>query len=297
MASSAAHCEPPSGRLWYVRRGETVRGPFPAAAVKRYLLLGRVRPDDEVSRDGTQWLRVAAEPMFAADEIGAPTQLPQGLDERKGGDRRDGETDEATAANRRTRRDRRRSESAADIERGQRRRRVLDSLRPARERPTVPLVVALIVTAAIIGLGIWLRPVDVVATSACHSGAAPGVNWNGCDLTGADLSGALLDAGLLRNAALAGADLSGARLKGADLSFADLSGAHLRDTDLGGAILRGALLSGADLAGASLTRADLSYADFRGANVEQAVLAQARLDAAMWTDGRVCAPGSQGVCR
>jgi hypothetical protein len=40
---------------WYSRRDGVVRGPFTAADITRYLLLGRIRLADELSKDATIW--------------------------------------------------------------------------------------------------------------------------------------------------------------------------------------------------------------------------------------------------
>jgi len=40
---------------WYSRRDEVIRGPFTAEDITRYLLLGRIRLDDELSTDKTIW--------------------------------------------------------------------------------------------------------------------------------------------------------------------------------------------------------------------------------------------------
>jgi hypothetical protein len=40
---------------WYSRRDGVVRGPFAAEAITRYLLLGRIRLDDELSIDRAAW--------------------------------------------------------------------------------------------------------------------------------------------------------------------------------------------------------------------------------------------------
>jgi hypothetical protein len=40
---------------WYSRREGVVRGPFSAEQITRYLLLGRIRPDDELSADKSAW--------------------------------------------------------------------------------------------------------------------------------------------------------------------------------------------------------------------------------------------------
>ena len=35
---------------WFTRREGVIRGPFPAGEITRYILLGRIRLDDELSR-------------------------------------------------------------------------------------------------------------------------------------------------------------------------------------------------------------------------------------------------------
>ena len=40
---------------WYTRREGVVRGPFPPGEITRYILLGRIHLDDELSRDRLSW--------------------------------------------------------------------------------------------------------------------------------------------------------------------------------------------------------------------------------------------------
>ena len=40
---------------WYARRNGTVRGPFTEEYIARYILLGRIRLNDELSRDRVRW--------------------------------------------------------------------------------------------------------------------------------------------------------------------------------------------------------------------------------------------------
>ncbi len=44
-----------TSRLWYVRRGDTLAGPFPIEALRQELVLGRLAGVDEISPDGAQW--------------------------------------------------------------------------------------------------------------------------------------------------------------------------------------------------------------------------------------------------
>ncbi len=87
-----------------------------------------------------------------------------------------------------------------------------------------------------------------------------------------------------------------------DLSQQDFSGRNLTGAALSNVDLSGALLRKTNLARARLSNVDLSQADLRGANLLGAALRnvtfeEAHLDAATWTDGRVCAAGSLGRCR
>jgi hypothetical protein len=40
---------------WYTRRDGVIRGPFNADEISRYLILGRIRMDDELSQDRFTW--------------------------------------------------------------------------------------------------------------------------------------------------------------------------------------------------------------------------------------------------
>ncbi len=44
-----------SGKGWYTRRESVMRGPFSEKNITRYILLGRIRLDDELSQDREHW--------------------------------------------------------------------------------------------------------------------------------------------------------------------------------------------------------------------------------------------------
>jgi len=48
-----------SGECWYTRREGVIRGPFSEEDVSRYILLGRIRLDDELSQDRGNWVAAA----------------------------------------------------------------------------------------------------------------------------------------------------------------------------------------------------------------------------------------------
>ena len=57
------------GGPWYVQKGSRVQGPFTAEEVGRFLLLGRVRNTDRVSRDGELWEPVTQVPELIPEEL------------------------------------------------------------------------------------------------------------------------------------------------------------------------------------------------------------------------------------
>ncbi|MBX2880797.1 MAG: DUF4339 domain-containing protein [Granulosicoccus sp.] len=54
---------------WYVQKGSRVQGPFSTDEVGRFLLLGRVRNTDRVSRDGELWEPVTQVPELIPEEL------------------------------------------------------------------------------------------------------------------------------------------------------------------------------------------------------------------------------------
>ncbi len=54
---------------WFVQKGSRVQGPFSPDEVGRFLLLGRVRNTDRVSRDGQMWEPVTQVPELIPEEL------------------------------------------------------------------------------------------------------------------------------------------------------------------------------------------------------------------------------------
>lgn len=54
---------------WYVQSGSRVQGPYSTVEVGRYLLLGRVRSTDRVSKDGELWEPVTQVPELIPEEL------------------------------------------------------------------------------------------------------------------------------------------------------------------------------------------------------------------------------------
>lgn len=56
---------------WYTRRDGVVRGPFATTAVTRYILLGRIGLDDEISNDRSDWETVSVRTGLLPEELQA----------------------------------------------------------------------------------------------------------------------------------------------------------------------------------------------------------------------------------
>ncbi len=292
-----------SNALWYTRRDGTVRGPFPCGQLTRYVLLGRVLPGDEVSRNRKDWCPLAQIPELMPECMvgGSPPDPQQVLlarraaDERAASDRRQAVTDVASVASERRSGDRRRPESTEVLHHREVREKVLQPVGTESESYVVPVLVGL-AFSVLLALLMSRAPRPAPEGAQCDAPPAPGVNWTNCHLEGAAYTSADLRAADLRNASLAGARLRGTRLNEAQLSYADLALADLSYSDLRRSHLVGAALRAADLSYADLRDADLSYADLAGAKLGAADLTGARLDNAIWPDRRICAPGSVGRC-
>lgn len=280
--------------LWYVRRGDQVTGPFPTQVVANNVLLGRFEPGDDVSQDRLEWSHLMEVQELMPPELleflhASDPERREWLEERLKAARR--------WADQRIHEDRRQAQDAGGGTRvGERRRLPVDRDVLAlphhhsdaqqghgmRRHPWPALGIGGLVLAVVLGL-LYFQPVMPVRVAMqpvqprCSEGAAPRVDWSGCNKS---------------KIRLRGADLSGSSLTYADFQQADLSGSGMRQASLVGTNFRGANLNHVDLSGA-----DLSYADLRGASLVSARLGGAILDHAIWTDGRECARGSRGQCR
>lgn len=291
--------------IWYFRRGEQSKGPFPVGQIQRFVLLGRIHLDDEVSADGRQWRPLTAVPELIPDvmrDANTPASLARlsqarlREDERLDADRRRGSQRAEAHDTDRRRSDRRRAEDSAVVQHRLVKADLLHELRARRPRFRVQMIVTAVLVIGI-GAGYLLAtPHRVVPARQCGQSPHPGIDWETCQLEGLTFDRADLRGVHARNANLARTHLAGAILAAGDLSYSRLTEADLRGADLRGAQLVGADLRGVDLTGADLRTANLAYADLTGAKLAGAKLAGAHLDKAIWPDRSVCAPGSVSGC-
>lgn len=295
-------------QLWFTRRNGEVRGPYPERLIRSYLLLGRLRMDDEVSLDQQRWYALRSQPHLIPVEF-YDTDTPEGRERLLQAKRREDERsperrarpypDELSSQTDQRAGDRRRPEPPELVSHRYQRVQLLQSPKPSSNLPQGPrlwigLAVGLLGLLLLLWLGMDRQEPDAAAD--CLAPAQPGVNWSYCRMVGMDLRGQDLTGANLSNADLLGAKLSEAHLVGADLGYADLRRARLDRADLSGARLTGAMLQETVLTDTRLAGADLSHADLRGARLDHADLTGAILSRTLWTDGRVCASGSIGTC-
>jgi hypothetical protein len=293
--------------LWFTRKDGAVRGPHPSGLISRFLLLGRLTLDDEISPDRENWRPVREFPRLIPEALhpgGTPESRErllqarlredERLRERRGSGPVPPEVQDMRVG------ERRQPEPEAVIRHRRQRAEWLarprESLDAAMRGPIPWLGAGAAILVAVI-LVVWsMDGVEPGTLPDCHLPAAPEVNWSYCRMVSLDLRRVDLSRANLRNTDFLETRLDGARLRDADLSYADLRRTRLDDADLRGAVLTGATLQAAVLARADLEAADLSYVNVLGADLVGARLDGAILDRAIWTDGRICATGSVGTC-
>ncbi len=278
---------------WYVRSKGKVTGPFPAGLVGRYILLGRIKFDDEVSADREQWQPVKRVHHLIPDAIKDVARNPDDEEARerlKAARRWADERLESAAKG-----DSRGVEDDAEMHH----RMIMASRTHERKRQNRVLQYLLAITLAVVVVGgVLLIPRgDEFAEPQCDAPAAPGVNWSNCLMQGSRLANSNLEGAVLRNTNLSRSVLRAARLVSSDLAYANLSASMLRGADLSKALMKGANLRSADLSRANLSGVDLSYADLSGADLKGTIMKGAKLDNAIWGPDFICLPGSVGECR
>ncbi len=292
-------------QLCYTRKEGQVKGPFPAGLVRRYLLLGRLRAEDEVSVDGSEWFPIRTRPQLIPEEL-LHLDTPEGRerlararrreDERMDPDRRANQSPEEAKKYHRRGSDRRGEESEeATYHRGVK-RQLMHTLRQRRTNYRTPtLITALLVIAIAVGY-LVASPHQSVRDRDCGAAPTAGVNWDDCQLGEMDLRHADLSNASARGTHLPYSQLTFARLTSADFSYAVLTASDLTNADLSNAKLIGANLRGVNLSAANLERTDLSYADLSDATLPDKALDTTRFSKAIWPDGTLCDQDSVGSC-
>ena len=289
--------------LWYIRRAEKIAGPFPSGTLRRFILIGRITPSDQVSLDKKNWQGVMEVPEVVPPEIRKAAKeghledvLPTNLGE-----------DERTGLERRRRRDEKEFQNQRMAQRRklepelvQRHRNAKSELRRqakmSRRTPYLGVIASTLLVLALIGVGLYIGTPDAIPDPDCSAKAGPGVNWRNCRLDSVNYESANLEGAILNSTILRTARLSRSIFNLADMQYADLSGSDLSYAELSSARMKGINLQNADLTYADLTNSDLTYANLKNSKLGGAKIDGARLEKAIWIDGTVCGPGSVGKC-
>ena len=230
-----------SGLEWFVRRGQSVRGPFSSTRVRHFVLEGKLELDDEVSADRHNWQRLGA-----VDEV-VPLQM--------------------------------RSDTGGLA--GQRPVEKTGNLRAIRGILVATLVIVALTLGVYFAGSPQPEGERDCARPPGPGVHLEGCRLSGADMAQADLKGARLANAILSAARLSGADLSESDARYVDFTGADLSYAQLQKASLKGANLRLIDATNADFRGADMSFADLGGArvggaQFGGANLEGAIWVDGR---------------------
>ena len=315
-------------QLWYTRRGEVVRGPFPPGQIRRYLILGRIVDTDELSVDQINWNPVRDHEDLYPEELTADLNDPaarerlrlarvredERIRQRRNEPRYDVGPEEELR--RPAAGDRRQPEDVFTLSSREHRKRIIEHEPATNHRHRN---VALAVTGVFIGvflLAILITPESESYSFHCLKTAVPGVNWSNCtkqamDLRGLDLRRSQIVNAFLDKSELSNSDFSHSRLDytnfsqttmlrarfdNAQLKGAVFRGAHLKDTSMKSVKMSFVILQEAVLNNVNLENADLESADLTGATLQDVNLQGVNLTNAIWVDGTLCGPGSIGEC-
>ncbi len=289
--------------LWFIRRSNKIKGPFPSGTLRRFILLGRIQPTDQVSMDRKNWQQVMDVPEVVPREVrkaAAEGHLDEvlpihlGEDERTGVERR---RKEKAKAYDNLRKGQRRKDEPELIQRHRNaKQELLREEKKSRRTPYLGVIASAILVVLLIGVGLYIGAPSAIPDPDCNAKAAPGVNWRSCYLEAVSSESANMEGAILNSSIMRSAKLSGTVFKQADMQYADLSGSDLSYAEFNSARMKGINLQNADLTNADLRNSDLTFANLKNSRLGGARMEGARLEKAIWIDGTVCATGSVGKC-
>jgi hypothetical protein len=274
---------------WLLRLRGEVRGPFPTVQIARYLLLQRLGPEDEISRDATHWYPIKEVAEVDPQKRLATPSLEEGERQQLLATQRwIAEHPELFTYPSQTR--------GVEYELALEDALLRNRLHLPSVNRKLGISVALILSITVVTSAFLIPKGGEGGAAQCDQPPASGVNWDNCRLQGSQFGNSDLRHARLRNADLSGSVLRAANLSQSDIAYTNLSLANLRGANLQGADMTGANLRNADLRSASLKGVNLSYADLSGADLSGADVEGARFDYAILNDEYTCMPKSLGRC-
>lgn len=258
-------------RTWLVKRGEEVTGPFPEPLICQQILIGRIKEEDEaLSLDGHAWHHYRDIPELVAEitrMLDVDVRDPEWREERIRAVLR--HIDERKRPDRR------------DVESPLQTRTWLSRRTGEDRRQTPETVEQYSYRQTLAEVDKWLSKHRLPN------------RWGIVFLMGAALATVWV---LYRFQVVTPIDL-GLRLPQSACSSSPKRAVDWHGCNKSGLLLAGADLRQANLANANLAGANLSYANLSGAKLQGAQFRGAILKGTIWTDGRVCAVESVGVCQ
>jgi len=283
--------------MCYIRRGKRVLGPYPVGQAQKFLILGRISFEDEVSFDRKQWSNIGCVPSFIPRALRDKSAENQALLARAQWreDERSGECEHHSDG---VKQDRRRPEASSVVMRRTQKTDQMKKRLIMKERSKWPVLVSFMVAGLVLCWGVWtsLQEQEQVSEPTCRAPAAIAMNWSGCRKDKLDLANVDLQEAILTTAKFNQSNLKGAMLADVQAEYADFGHADLSYAVLDGGHFKGASFRYADLSYVKLEAADLSYADLTGANLGGASLEGTNFSHTIWFDGRMCLLGSVGGC-
>lgn len=261
-------------KLWYWKKGGKVTGPFPSGLLQKYIILGRVKPDDLMSRDKQFWQRAATIRELIPDVVRH---------------KNDPNYEERLEAARRWADDR-----SDDRDGGHKKKR--NTRLGIKVLGWKGMTLVILLLSGAIWSAFHFTPEKSFMEVDCSAIPKAGSVFDGCDLQNWDFSGKDLTGVSFRNSNLTGANFSNAILNNAALQYSDLSQANLTKTKMKKANLTAAKLAGATINGTNFRGADLSFADLTKARARKVRFKSTKLAKTVWFNGQVCAEQSVDKC-
>jgi uncharacterized protein YjbI with pentapeptide repeats len=269
--------------------------------IKREILLGHFRAEDEISHDRQHWTPLAEHqelvPKIMTEDLDDPLVKDRLTAARRWAD--DSDQDSTALLSNQTRYDPDHSDGQYfdDIHHAT---MLQDKLKQTRHDRWLNNILMLIFLSTIAGIIYFYfsraEPVNDIPID-CRALPSQGINLNNCFLQGVTFAGMDIRDAQLMNVNLMGADLQATNLSRSDLSYSILSMANLQEARLVGAKLVGVDFNATKLDNADLHNADLSYANLNAATINGIDITGAKLDHTRWIDGRICQSDSIGACR
>lgn len=287
---------------WYFTRDDVVHGPFTAGVIGRYLLLGRVTLQDQISSDSKHWTKIKNIPELIPDvmllDMSVSSAKERFLAAQRWADERTFSIVTNSQADNGSHTGERRKTESSSILRLRQRRSNREPLASASKN--IKLLSTMLIASIIIislAVGLYFLPVkEIIHRIDCGGKPQAGVEWDNCNLMGNNLSRVRMPQSSLHGINFSGGNMAWSDVSHSNLSFAVMSFSNLSNANFESSNMKGTNLRAATLTNTNFKNADLRYSDFTGADITGAIFDGADLSKARWLDGKICAQGSLGSC-